>query len=98
MHVVTVVFTIRSEHLEDFRAAMARQAETSLRAEPGCRQFDVCYDPAAPTTCFLYEIYQDEKAFRAHLATSHFKTFDATVAPWVASKLVHTYERAWPLS
>jgi quinol monooxygenase YgiN len=76
---------------------MAQQACASLREEPGCRQFDVCYDPAEPTHCFLYEVYRDEAAFRAHLATAHFKDFNTATADWVASKQVRSYERAWPV-
>jgi (4S)-4-hydroxy-5-phosphonooxypentane-2,3-dione isomerase len=97
MYVVTLLFSIRPTYLDRFRAAMAQQAEASLREEPGCRQFDVCYDPAAPTDCFLYEIYLDEAAFRAHLATAHFKAFTVATANWVASKQVRSYERAWPM-
>ena len=44
----------------------------------------------------LYELYDDEAAFRAHLATPHFLQFNEQTAPWVASKSVATYQRAWP--
>ena len=75
---------------------MQTQARTSVEAEEGCVQFDVCTDPDDPTAFFLYELYTDRAAFDAHLASPHFEAFDATVAPWVASKTVHAYERAWP--
>ena len=42
---------------------------------------------------FLYEVYDDRKAFDAHLATLHFKQFDPAVAPMVASKAVRVLER-----
>jgi quinol monooxygenase YgiN len=54
----------------------------------GCRQFDVCVDPADKASVFLYEIYDDRGAFDAHLAAAHFKRFDAAVGPMVASKAV----------
>lgn len=96
MYVVTVLFALKPEHLARFRAAMARQAEASRRAEPDCLQFDVCYDPETPAQCFLYEVYRDAAAFRAHLATAHFKAFDAETSGWIESKEVRCYERAWP--
>ncbi|MEM7522936.1 MAG: antibiotic biosynthesis monooxygenase [Pseudomonadota bacterium] len=37
---------------------------------------------------FLYEVYDDAAAFDAHLASDHFKDFDAAVAPMVAAKTV----------
>ncbi len=93
MYVVTVEFEIKAEKLDEFRAQMIANATASREREPGCRQFDVCADPAKPERIFLYEIYTDRAAFDAHLATEHFKAFDRTVAPWIASKAVRTYHR-----
>ena len=96
MYVITVLFSVQTEQVEAFRDAMEAQARASLANEEGCIQFDVCTDPDDATVCFLYEIYTDKQAFDAHLASSHFKTFDATVAPWLVSKSVRSYDRAWP--
>ncbi len=93
MYVVTVEFEIKPEKLQDFRAQMVANARASREREPGCRQFDVCADPAKPGLIFLYEVYDNRAAFDAHLATEHFKAFDRTVAPWIASKDVRIYER-----
>lgn len=91
MFVVTVVFVIKPEHVDDFAPAMLKNARASLDLEPGCRRFDVCRDPENPTVTFLYELYDDKAAFQEHLSRPHFKAFDANVAPWVASKQVKTY-------
>lgn len=98
MFVVTVDFRIRPAHVSDFMEAMRVQAETSLREEPGCRQFDICapVGGAAPDRVFLYEVYDDRAAFDAHLASAHFRAFDRQVAPWVAEKSVAIHERLWP--
>lgn len=42
---------------------------------------------------FLYERYDDRAAFEAHLASTHFKTFDAMVAPCLEAKTVATCVR-----
>jgi len=96
VHVVTVVFTIHAAHYQAFMQAMVGNARTSLQDEPGCRQFDVCESPAQPGKVFLYEIYDTEADFQAHLATPHFLQFNALTAPWVAGKVVDVYWRAWP--
>ncbi|NTV85443.1 MAG: antibiotic biosynthesis monooxygenase [Burkholderiaceae bacterium] len=96
MHVVTVVFTIHATHYPAFLQAMVGNARTSLQDEPGCRQFDVCESPSQPGKVFLYEIYDTEADFQAHLAAPHFLQFNALTAPWVAGKLVEVYRRAWP--
>jgi autoinducer 2-degrading protein len=93
--VVTVHFVAKPEHREAFRAAMVENAAASRQTEPGCRQFDVCETPDGQSI-FLYEIYDDEGAFRAHLATAHYLRFNETTAPWVAEKRVVTYHRLDP--
>ena len=92
---VTVVFVAKPENRDDFRAAMLENAHASRTREPGCRQFDVCETPDG-SEIFLYEIYDDEAAFKAHLATDHYKKFNAQVTPWVAEKRVVTYARLAP--
>lgn len=93
MYVVAVTLKIDPAHREAFRGLMQTNAETSLQVEPGCRQFDVCRDSAEPDTVFLYEVYDDRAAFDAHLASAHFKTFDAAVAQMVLAKQINTFDQ-----
>jgi (4S)-4-hydroxy-5-phosphonooxypentane-2,3-dione isomerase len=93
MYVVIVDFKIKPERLAEFMPRMLDNARASRETEPGCRVFDVCVDPKEKTKVFLYEVYDDRAAFDAHLATAHFKRFDAAVAPMVASKAVRILER-----
>ncbi len=92
MHVVIVFFEAKPAHVSEFRQALLINARKSLSDEPGCRQFDVASDPLDECGFFLYEIYDDEAAFKAHLATDHYLIFNEAVAPWVASKRVLSYE------
>ena len=96
MYVVTVVFTVKSGNVDEFRTAMLNQARNSLEREPGCEVFEVCVDPEDARRTFLYEVYTDEEAFKAHLASAHFRDFDATVGPWVESKDVAIWQREAP--
>ena len=93
MYVVIVDFKIKPERLAEFMPLMVENARASRETEPGCQVFDVCVDPKDKTTVFLYELYDDRAAFDAHLATSHFKRFDAAVASMVAAKTVRTLTR-----
>ena len=93
MFVVTVIFELKPGCAGEFEPAMLAQARNSLEAEPDCVQFDVCRHPERAEEFFLYEIYGDRAAFDAHLASPHFKRFDATVTPMVASKTVTFYEK-----
>lgn len=93
MLLVAVTFEIAPDRAEAFRDRVGQQAADSL-TEPGCRRFDVWCDTGDCTRVFLFEIYDDRAAFDAHLASDHFKAFDAEVSPWVREKHIET----WTLS
>ena len=93
MFVLTVEFEVRPGDVSRFREAILAQARNSLEREPGCRQFDVCFDPQNPAAVFLYEVYDDEKAFQLHLQTKHLDDFSKKVAPWVKQKTVRRWQR-----
>ena len=93
MYVVLVAFEIVEGAVDAFMEQMVRQAEASLREEPGCLQFDVCVGETDPEQVLLYEIYADRAAFEANLNAPHFAAFDQAVAPLVTSKTVGTFHR-----
>lgn len=88
MRVLAVTFEIAAEHIDAFRTRILQQASDSLKKEPGCVQFDVCFDAAEPTRVFLYEKYADDAAIEAHRATPHFADYDATTKDWIVAKEV----------
>jgi (4S)-4-hydroxy-5-phosphonooxypentane-2,3-dione isomerase len=98
MLAVVVEFRVHPAHAQAFHDAIVANAGQSLAREPGCRQFDVCVDPDDPTLCFLYELYDDEAAFRAHLQSTHFLEMNARTADWVTAKQVWRYWRVHPSS
>lgn len=91
MYVVAVTFRLHPAHAVIFLDAIRENARLSLETEPGCHRFDVAVGEGGSETVFLYELYTDRAAFDAHLASPHFKAFDAQTAEWVASKEVATY-------
>ena len=93
MLALVVEFRIAASHVDAFDAEIQANARTSRETEPGCRQFDVCRDPADPTLFFLYELYDDEAAVQAHLRAPHYLRMDAATATWVQSKVVRRYVR-----
>jgi len=96
MQALVVEFHIRSEFVGDFAAAIEDNARASRETEPGCRQFDVCRDPADASLFFLYEVYDDEAAIQAHLKSAHFLQMDLASAGWVRSKVVRRLQRTAP--
>jgi len=96
MLALVVEFRIKPEHIGAFDAAITENARLSRETEPGCHQFDVCRDAAEPALFYLYELYDDEAAIQAHLATAHYQRMNAQTIDWVASKLVRKLARAAP--
>ena len=68
---------------EDRVADLVRELTLRVRAEPG----NVVFDPRTlrddPRRWFVYEVYRDEDAFRAHLAADYGAHFNAELAPLV---------------
>ena len=89
MFAVTVLFRIHPDKIEAFLPLMTGNARLSREVEPGCQMFDICRDG---DELFLYEIYDDRAAFEAHLASDHFRAFDAAVGDMVADKQVRLFE------
>lgn len=89
MYLVAVTFQIAPDNAQAFTARVQQQATDSL-TETGCQRFDVWCDPTDPAKVFLYEIYDDRAAFDVHLASDHFKAFDAEVGPWITDKQIET--------
>ncbi len=68
----------------DFMPIIEENAAASLRDEPGCSQFDVWLPhDGSEDVAYLYEVYDDDAAFAAHQATSHYKTFKETTGAMV---------------
>ena len=88
--VIYVDFRLKPGMAAAFREAMDANAIASCRDEPGCRRFDVIEPVGEADRILLYEIYDDEEAFRAHTRMPHFVRFDEETAPMVAQKLVIT--------
>jgi (4S)-4-hydroxy-5-phosphonooxypentane-2,3-dione isomerase len=92
MYTVVVFFEAKSAHVSDLGTALLRQSRASLEQEEGCHQFDVAQDPLDPAGYFLYEVYDDEAAFKRHIESAHYAAFAVLVEPWTKSKKVLTYQ------
>lgn len=75
LFVVLAEFSVPAEHKAEFLKLCAFDATSSVRDEPGCRQFEAHTVEDAPEAVILYEVYDDRAAFDAHLQTPHYATF-----------------------
>jgi len=93
--VILVEIATKPGAAEAFAGLIGANARAS-RTEPGCRQFDVCTDPSAPDRVTLYEIYDDDAAFEAHLRAPHYLEFAAAAKPLIETITVRRLRLADP--
>ena len=93
MFAVTVEFVVKMEWVDAFISRVSQQARDSLTHEDNCHIFDVCRDTKIPNRIFLYEIYTDEDAFKLHLASEHYLSFDQETKSWIESKVPEFFNR-----
>lgn len=93
MYAIVVDFEIDPQQFDAFLPLMQANAATSISVEADCHQFDVCTDPDHPNQVLLYELYTDVAAFKAHLESAHFKSFEAAVAKMVTDKTVRSFRQ-----
>ena len=93
-YAITVTFEVDRVDLDTFLRLVLDNAAQSVRNEPECLRFDVLtpFGEDGPAEVFLYEIYTDRAAFDVHLASPHFKSFDASTLPIVRKKTVTAFE------
>ncbi|MBP3737595.1 MAG: antibiotic biosynthesis monooxygenase [Muribaculaceae bacterium] len=82
---------VHPEYLDQYLQAAAKIGGTSVEQEPGV----VCIFPMqvadAPNQIRIVEIYRNQEAYQAHLATEHFKQYKQGTLHMVKSlKLVDT--------
>lgn len=92
-YVLVVNIRIKPENVDAFMHEVIANAKAA-RAEPGCKQFEVLVDPNDRTKLMLYEVYDDEAAFKDHQAGAAFKLYLEKAVPLLASRERHFYQRA----
>ena len=82
---------IDSTQLENYKAALKEEIETSVRIEPGVKTLYAVSEKDDPTHITILEIYADTAAYKAHLQTPHFMKYKTGTKNMVKSlELVET--------
>jgi quinol monooxygenase YgiN len=71
--------------LEPYKAAVKEQIEAAIRLEPGMLALYAVADTENPAHVFVFEMYADVEAYRAHLTTAHFKKYKTITQDMVKS-------------
>ena len=76
---------INARYLEDYRAALKEEVETSVRLEPGVRTLYAVSAKDEPTRFTILEIYTDHAAYEAHVNTPHFIKYKTITQDMITS-------------
>jgi len=79
LFMAAVEYDVVPGKVDDFLAAVKENGVASVK-EPGCREFDVAVSQTDPNHVYILEVYDNEDAQKAHLATDHFKKYKAATA------------------
>ena len=71
--------------LENYKAALKEEIETSVHLEPGVLALYAVSEKNNPTHITILEIYADTIAYKAHLQTSHFIKYKTITKDMVKS-------------
>jgi len=71
-YVVAATYRARDGEEERIREILELMAAPS-RAETACRFYQAHRSPEDPRVFFLYEQYDDEAGYQAHMASEHFE-------------------------
>ena len=77
-----VIVHFKPEYRDIFMKEMVVHARKSLEEEPGCYRYDVIEHPEDPNSCYVYGVYRDEAAWKAHGEAEHNKRWRELVLPW----------------
>ena len=76
---------IDPSQLEEYKAALRDEIETSIRLEPGVLTLYAVSVKGDPAQIRIFEMYADAAAYEAHLNTAHFKKYKASTQGMVKS-------------
>jgi quinol monooxygenase YgiN len=85
---IIVEFEIAPLRMDEFRNLVKDNAQKTISLEGGCRIFEVLEPVGFDNRFLLYEVYDSDRDFENHLASSHFLTFDEAARHLVERKTV----------
>jgi len=92
MFTVVIHVRVRPGCLEEFEAAILKNARASVEREEHCSRFDVLQSLDDPLDWVLYEEYTDRAAFDAHHRQPHFLEWNLVAGRLLADKSAKSYQ------
>ena len=72
---------VKEEKRQSFIEFIEWDIRVAKESEPGTLRFDLYQDPEDENAFFVYEAYQDEKAFEKHQKNPPFQQWESEIRP-----------------
>jgi quinol monooxygenase YgiN len=72
--------------LDAYTAAVKEEMETSVQVEPGVLAIYAVAEKENPSKLRFFEMYADDAAYRAHIASPHFRKYFETTKEMITSR------------
>ena len=82
MYIILAPIQVREDARDAFIRETVEDARRSVAEEPGCVRFDVIQDAGDRNRVWVYEVYRDEAAFKAHLQQPYVVRWRKVVQEW----------------
>jgi (4S)-4-hydroxy-5-phosphonooxypentane-2,3-dione isomerase len=76
---------IHAIDIDAYLAALKENGAASVK-EPGCHEFDITVSQKDANRVFVFEVYDNAAAERAHRETEHFKRYAAATKDTIAMR------------
>ena len=76
---------VEAGSVETYKAILEKEAEASVRLEPGVIAIFPVYDGQRPTNFKILEVYASRHAYESHLHTPHFERYKTSTSKMVRS-------------
>ena len=90
---IFVAVKLKPDCLEHYLPLIEVDRASALRDEPGCRHFDILTPEEGGDVVHLYEVYDDEEAFKAHQTSPHFTTYAKATESMVEERVIQRLHR-----
>jgi autoinducer 2-degrading protein len=96
MYIVHVFVNVKSDRIEEFKAASLANAGASIQ-EPGIARFDVLQEADDSGQFLLVEVYRTKEDSARHKETEHYMRWNDTVAEMMAApRTKKIYDNVFP--
>lgn len=85
---IFVTLKLKPGCLEDYLMQIRLDAQGALKDEPGCQLFHILTPEEGGDVVHLYEVYDNEAAFKAHQESPHFTHYVKATEDLVDERII----------